>query len=56
MGAPLVYHGAHYGVVYVETKHSGFRQEDVDLLQSIATQAGLAIHAARVAAQLAHHD
>ncbi len=56
MGAPLVYHGAHYGVVYVETKHSGFRQEDVDLLQSIATQAGLAIHAARVAAQLARRD
>ncbi len=56
MGAPLVYHGVHYGVVYVETKHSGFRQEDVDLLQSIATQAGLAIHAARVAHQLARRE
>ncbi|HET7505903.1 MAG TPA: SpoIIE family protein phosphatase, partial [Kofleriaceae bacterium] len=52
MGAPLIYHGVHYGVVYVETKHSGFRQEDVDLLQTVATQAGLAMHATRVAAQL----
>lgn len=56
MGAPLIYHGTHYGVVYVESRQSGFRQEDVDLLQSIATQAGLAIHAARVAAQLANRE
>ena len=53
MGAPLIYHGAHYGVVYVESQQQAFRQEDVDLLQAIATQAGLAIHATRVAAQLA---
>jgi serine phosphatase RsbU (regulator of sigma subunit)/pSer/pThr/pTyr-binding forkhead associated (FHA) protein len=52
MGAPLIYHGVHYGVVYVESKQSGFRQEDVDLLQTVATQAGLAMHATRVAAQL----
>ncbi|HEX7700631.1 MAG TPA: SpoIIE family protein phosphatase [Kofleriaceae bacterium] len=52
MGAPLIYHGAHYGVVYVESSDQVFRQEDVDLLQVIATQAGLAIHAARVASQL----
>jgi phosphoserine phosphatase RsbU/P len=52
MGAPLIYHGAHYGVVYVESSGMVFRQEDVDLLQVIATQAGLAIHAARVASQL----
>ena len=52
MGAPLIYHGAHYGVVYVESSGQVFRQEDVDLLQAIATQAGLAIHAARVALQL----
>ena len=52
MGAPLIYHGAHYGVVYVESAGMVFRQEDVDLLQAIATQAGLAIHAARVASQL----
>ena len=52
MGAPLIYHGAHYGVVYVESKQQAFRQEDVDLLQAIATQAGIAIHATRVAAQL----
>jgi sigma-B regulation protein RsbU (phosphoserine phosphatase) len=52
MGAPLIYHHTHYGVVYVESKQQAFRQEDVDLLQAIATQAGLAIHAARVQAQL----
>jgi len=52
MGAPLIYHGAHYGVVYVESSAQVFHQEDVDLLQAIATQAGLAIHAARVAQQL----
>jgi len=56
MGAPLVYHGAHYGVVYVESKSIGFRQEDVDLLQAIATQVGLAIHATRVVAQLARRE
>jgi serine phosphatase RsbU (regulator of sigma subunit) len=52
MGAPLIYHGVHYGVVYVESQQQAFRQEDVDLLQAIATQAGLAIHAARVQSQL----
>ena len=56
MGAPLIYHGSHYGVVYVESKTAGFRQEDVDLLQAIATQAGLAIHATRVANQLARRE
>ncbi|HSD87434.1 MAG TPA: SpoIIE family protein phosphatase [Kofleriaceae bacterium] len=56
MGAPLLYQGAHYGVVYVESKTLPFRQEDVDLLQAIATQAGLAMHATRVAAQLARRD
>jgi len=56
MGAPLIYHGVHYGVVYVESKHSAFRQEDVDLLQTVATQAGLAMHATRVAAQLARRE
>ncbi|HSK04790.1 MAG TPA: SpoIIE family protein phosphatase [Kofleriaceae bacterium] len=56
MGAPLIYHGAHYGVVYVESKLAGFRQEDVDLLQAIATQAGMAIHSTRVAAQLARRE
>jgi serine phosphatase RsbU (regulator of sigma subunit)/pSer/pThr/pTyr-binding forkhead associated (FHA) protein len=56
MGAPLIYHGSHYGVVYVESKTVGFRQEDVDLLQAIATQAGLAIHATRVAAQLLRRE
>jgi phosphoserine phosphatase RsbU/P len=56
MGAPLIYHGSHYGVVYVESAQSTFRQEDVDLLQAIATQAGLAIHATRVASQLVQRE
>ena len=56
MGAPLLYHGSDYGVVYVESREQVFRQEDVDLLQSIATQAGLAIHATRVATQLASRE
>lgn len=56
MGAPLIYHGTHYGVVYVESKRVGFRQEDVDLLQAIATQAGMAIHATRVQAQLVRRE
>jgi phosphoserine phosphatase RsbU/P len=56
MGAPLIYHGAHYGVVYVESLKQSFRQEDVDLLQAIATQAGLAMHATRVAGQLARRE
>ncbi len=56
MGAPLIYHGIHYGVVYVESERQAFRQEDVDLLQAIATQAGLAMHAARVATQLAERE
>jgi serine phosphatase RsbU (regulator of sigma subunit) len=56
MGAPLLYHGAQYGVVYVESKRGGFRQEDVDLLQAIATQAGMAVHAARAAVQLARRE
>lgn len=56
MGAPLIYHGTHYGVVYVESKTQSFRQEDVDLLQTIATQTGLAMHAARVAEQLSRRE
>ena len=56
MGAPLIYHGAHYGVVYVESLTLSFRQEDVDLLQAIATHAGMAIHSARAAEQLARRE
>jgi serine phosphatase RsbU (regulator of sigma subunit) len=56
MGAPLLYHGVHYGLVYVEADEQAFRQDDVDLLQAIATQAGLAMHATRVAAQLAQRE
>jgi phosphoserine phosphatase RsbU/P len=56
MGAPLIYHGAHYGVVYVESHQQAFRQEDVDLLQAIANQAGMAIHSTRAVAQLARRE
>ncbi len=56
MGAPLAYHGTHYGVVYVESAKIGFRQEDVDLLQAIATQVGLAMHATHISAQLAQRE
>lgn len=56
MGAPLSAQTAHYGVIYVEGAAAGFRQEDVDLLQTVAYQTALAIHAARVAAQLAQKD
>jgi serine phosphatase RsbU (regulator of sigma subunit) len=56
MGAPLTYHGSHYGVVYVESHAIGFRQDDVDLLQAIATQAGLALHAAHIATELARRE
>lgn len=56
MGAPLIYHGAHYGVVYVESQKQSFRQDDVDLLQAIATHAGMTMHATRVAAQLARRE
>ncbi len=56
MGAPLTYHGANYGVVYVESSGVGFRQEDVDLLGTIAISAALAIHSTRIAAQLANRE
>lgn len=56
MGAPLSAQQSHYGVIYVEGKAAGFRQEDVDLLQTVAYQTALAIHAAKVAVQLAQKD
>ena len=56
MGAPLLYQGVHYGVVYVESQGQQFRQEDVDLLGIVAAQTGMAIHAARVQAQLAKRE
>lgn len=52
MGAPLQARSVHYGVCYVECKDGSFRQEDLDLLTSIAAQTGLAIHAARMHGQL----
>jgi serine phosphatase RsbU (regulator of sigma subunit) len=50
MGAPLAAAGQQYGVIYVEG--AGFKQEDVDLLQNVAYQTALAIHSARMQAQL----
>ena len=47
MGAPLQSHGENYGAIYVEGHGQKFRQEDVDLLTSIAAQAALVMHAAR---------
>jgi serine phosphatase RsbU (regulator of sigma subunit) len=52
MGAPIQVHGAHYGVIYVESAERAFRQEDVDLLAGVATQAGLALHSARMQQQI----
>lgn len=56
MGAPLQAGQAHYGVVYVEARTGGFRQDDVDLLQNVAAQTGLAIHATRMQAELAKRE
>jgi sigma-B regulation protein RsbU (phosphoserine phosphatase) len=52
MGAPIQAHQNHYGVIYVESGSRTFRQEDVDLLTSVAAQAGLAIHATRMQHQV----
>ncbi len=52
MGAPLQAHESNYGVVYVECQAGTFEQEDVDLLTSIAAQAGLAMHTARMHEEL----
>jgi phosphoserine phosphatase RsbU/P len=52
MGAPIQAHGSHYGVIYLESAARAFRQEDVDLLTSIAAQAALAIHATRLQQQV----
>ena len=48
MGAPIQAYGTHYGVIYVESAAFALRQEDVDLLTSVAGQAGQAIHATRM--------
>lgn len=56
MGAPLLYQGHHYGVVYVESTGRQFRQEDVDLLGTVAAHTGMALHASRVAQQLAQRE
>ena len=52
MGAPIQAYGVRYGVIYVESAARAFRQEDVDLLASVAAQAGLAIHATRMQQQM----
>ncbi|HWN67382.1 MAG TPA: SpoIIE family protein phosphatase [Haliangium sp.] len=52
MGAPLQARNTHYGVFYVECANGSFRQDDLDLLTSIASQTGLAIYTARMHNQL----
>jgi serine phosphatase RsbU (regulator of sigma subunit) len=47
MGAPLQAHDENFGAIYVESKDGKFKQEDVNLLTSIAAQAGLAMHATK---------
>lgn len=44
MGAPIVGHGVHYGLVYLESKQTMFQGDDLDLLVNISAQAGLALH------------
>ena len=56
MGAPLQARNVHYGVMYVECKDKSFRQEDLDLLTTIAAHTGLAIHTARMHGQLKARD
>lgn len=48
MGAPIRVQSHNYGVIYVQATLKEFSQEDVDLLTSIAAQAGLTIHNARM--------
>lgn len=47
MGAPLQSHEENFGAIYVESRGGKFKQEDVNLLTSIAAQAGLAMHATK---------
>jgi sigma-B regulation protein RsbU (phosphoserine phosphatase) len=54
MGAPLQARDNDYGVFYVECENGSFRQDDLDLLTSIAAQTGLAIYTARMHNQLLH--
>jgi hypothetical protein len=56
MGAPLTYQSSTYGVVYVESSSQRFRQDDVDLLATVAAQTGMAMHATRIQAELAKNE
>jgi len=56
MGAPLQSHGENYGAIYVEGQGRKFKQEDVDLLTSIAAQAALVMHAAKQQQKAAVQD
>ncbi len=47
MGAPLQFREENFGAIYVESRQGKFQQDDVNLLASIAAQAGLAMHATR---------
>jgi serine phosphatase RsbU (regulator of sigma subunit) len=52
MGAPLLAYEQSYGVLYVECERGTFRQDDVDLLTSIAAQAGMALRSEQMHQQL----
>ncbi|MBK7534221.1 MAG: SpoIIE family protein phosphatase [Myxococcales bacterium] len=56
MGAPLTYQSSTYGVVYVESSTQRFRQDDVDLLATVAAQTGMAMHATRIQSELAKNE
>jgi serine phosphatase RsbU (regulator of sigma subunit)/pSer/pThr/pTyr-binding forkhead associated (FHA) protein len=48
MGAPVRMLDDKIGVLYIESEHAVFHQEDVDLLTSIANQTGLALHSTHI--------
>lgn len=56
MGAPLQAQDANYGVLYVNCHTKAFSRDDVNLLTSIAAQAGLAIHSARMQQELLRRE
>ncbi len=47
MGAPLQSQDENFGAIYVESRQGKFEQDDVNLLTSIAAQAGMAMHATK---------
>ena len=56
MGAPLQGRDVNYGVLYVNCSTVSFTRDDVNLLTSIAAQAGMAIQAARMHRELSRRE